>query len=218
MNKGINIKNLFLILLAFFVVSINGAFADHEALVAGEVVPLANASLSHGEGCDDVHYHGELNGKPDPDPDGCGHGIVTILEHDENGESIIPEIKEEKKESSSLWGRFTDWLDVAFQAISGGFSPKSVDESVDTVKDAAPSIGENIDTIDEYRESVPEGEDTLGIYNNLDDIPENPTLSQRFFRWFNNLTSRENKAKTEDSKQDSGPELRIEGLEGLKTR
>lgn len=176
--------------LAIMGVWSGSALADHEAMVAGEVIDLASASLSHGEACDDVHYHGDLNGKPDPDPDGCGHGVVTILEHDEDGESIVPAAAPEEEESSSLWGTVTDWLDVAFQSISGGFSPKTVSDSVDITKDAAPSIDENIDNIEEYRESVPEGEDTLGIYNDLNDVPEEPTISQRFFRWFNNLTSR----------------------------
>lgn len=207
-------------LLSLSVISVNGVWASHEAMVAGEVVPLANASLSHGEGCDDVHYHGELNGKPDPDPDGCGHGIVTILEHDEDGNSIIPETKKEEKKSSSAWERFTDWLDVVFQAISGGFSPKTVSDTVDIVKDETPALADKTDSIEQYRESVPEGEDTLGIYNNLDNVPEKPTISQRFFRWLNNLTTREKETKSEDPIQDSdsGTKIRVEGLDSLKTR
>ncbi len=46
---------------------------------------------------------------------------------------------------------------------------------------------ENVGNINEYRENVAPEEDTLGVYNDLGDVPENPTLSQRFFRWFNNL-------------------------------
>lgn len=173
--------------------------------VAGVTIDCDDANITdaHDPNCLFLHYHGELNGVSDPDPNGCGHGMV---------ESVAPPAPA----PSSAWNRFTDWLDVAFQSISGGFSPKTVSDSVDTTKDAAPSIKENIDTIDEYRESVPEGEDTLGIYNNLDDVPENPTISQRFFRWFNNLTSSDKKTDSKELKQDS--EIKVEGLEGLKTR
>lgn len=180
--------SLFAIIVALFGVS-NTALADHEAMVAGQVVPLADASLEHGANCDDVHYHGELNGVPDPAPDGCGHGIVTILPHDEDDESIIPEEKTEEKKtkSPSVWERFTDWLDVLVQGITGGFSPKTVSDSVDIVEEAAPSIAENVENIEEYRESVDEGEDTLGIYREPDSGLEEGSLSQRFFRWINSL-------------------------------
>jgi len=212
-----NIQTILLILFAILLTSTNIAFAEHEALVAGEVIPLADASLSHGDGCDDLHYHGELNGKSDPDPDGCGHGVATILAHNKDDESIIPE-KKDTNNQSSLWGKFTDWLDVAFQAISGGFSPKTVDDSVDIVEEATPSIKENIDTIEVYRETVPEDEDTLGIYNNLNDVPENPTISQRFFRWLNNLTpNKKAPNKNTNPKQESKSGIKIQGLEGLKT-
>jgi len=176
---------LFLTITLFAVT--NTAFADHEALVAGEVIPLADASLAHGENCDDVHYHGDLNGKEDPNPDGCGHGIVTILPHDEDDESIIPETEtEEEDDSPGFWSKvgnfFANVADVIAQAI-GAPAPKTIYDSVEIVEEATPSIMENADNIEEYRDSVDEAEDTLNIYDSSTDGLEEYPLSKRFFDW-----------------------------------
>ncbi|MAZ40757.1 hypothetical protein CL654_01395 [bacterium] len=179
---------LFVIAIALFLF-LNTAFADHEAMVAGQVVPLADTSLSHGENCDDVHYHGELNGVPDPAPDGCGHGIVTILPHDEDGESIVPkeESEEEEDDSPSAWGRFTDWLDAVFQGLTGGFSPKTVSDSVDIVEDATPSLRETADNAEEYFDTY-EDAPSRERYTLEDENPEEnapaPSLYRRFWSLF----------------------------------
>lgn len=171
-----------LFLLALFVPP-NAVFADHEAMVAGQVIPLKDASLSHGENCDEVHYHGDLNGISDPDPDGCGHGAVNILPHDEDGESIVPKTeKGEEEKSSSLWGRFTDWVDALFQGISGGFSPKTVYDSVDIVEDATPSIKENAENAEEYFDTY---EDAPGRdrYTLETENPEENAPLPSLYRW-----------------------------------
>ena len=180
---------VFFVAILFFAVT-STSFADHEASVAGQVIFLADANLGHGKNCDDVHYHGDLNGVPDPDPEGCGHGIVTILPHDDNDESILPETEdEEEDDTTSVWSKignfFANIADVVVQAF-GGSSPKTISESVDIVVEAAPSIKEKIDNIEAYRESVGD-EDTLGIYDTSTDGLEEGSLSKRFFDWVNSI-------------------------------
>ncbi|MCR4284279.1 MAG: hypothetical protein NUV64_03140 [Parcubacteria group bacterium] len=182
-----NIKYIFHIsffaVVAFLAVS-SIALADHEAMVAGQVVPLVDASLNHGENCDYVHYHGDLNGVSDPSPDGCGHGVVTILAHDEDDESIIPEVKEkEEKGRSGIWNTITDWLDVAFQAISGGFSPKTVSDSVDIVEDATPSLKETADNAEEYFDTY-EDAPSRERYTLETENPEENAPIPGIYRWF----------------------------------
>ena len=101
-------------------------------------------------------------------------------------------------EEPGLWTRFWTWVgsltkddvvnvvDVGAEA-TGIPPPGTVSDAVDITKEATPSIMEKVDNIGEYRENVDQDEDTLGIYNDLDNVPENPTLSQRFFRWLNNI-------------------------------
>lgn len=189
-NRKAHVFYVVFISVAFFG-AVPIALAEHEAMVAGHVVPLSEASLSHGKNCDDVHYHGELNGVPDPAPDGCGHGVVTILAHNEEGESIVPDAVMDDMPSgaqpSSAWGRFTDWLDVLFQGISGGFSPKTVEDSVEIVEDSVPSIKENTDNANEYfdaYEDAPSRERyTLETENPKKNAPL-PSLYKRFWRLF----------------------------------
>lgn len=187
--KHVSYVLVLLVAMLFFAVA-SPAFADHEASVAGQVIFLAGASLGHGENCDDVHYHGDLNGIDDPDPEGCGHGIVTILPHDDNDESIVPETEtEEEDDGPSVWSKignfFANIADVVVQAL-GGSSPKSISDSVDIVVEAAPSIKEKIDNIKAYRESAGD-EDTLGIYDTSTDDLEEGSLSKRFFDWVNSI-------------------------------
>lgn len=165
------------------------ARAHHQAMVAGQVIDLADASLGHGENCDDVHYHGELNGVPDPDPDGCGHGIVTILDDDENGESIVPETTEDADddEDSGFWNSALDWLDALFQGLTGGYSPKTTADSVDIVVEATPSIKENADNADAYFDAYEDAPDrdryTLETENPEENAPA-PSLYRWFWSWF----------------------------------
>lgn len=48
------------------------------------------------------------------------------------------------------------WADALFQGISGGFSPKTVNDTVEIVEEAAPSIKKNIDNIEEWRTANPD--------------------------------------------------------------
>ncbi len=172
------------------------SFAGHKSAVGRVVIDSGDRGIysEHGANCDVRHYHGELNDVADPAPDGCGHGeVVAIVHGDGDGESLPPPKK-------STWDRFWGWVgsllpsketvgnvvDVAAEA-NGILPPNQTAEIVDIVVEQTPQIMEKAEGIKEYRESVPEGEDTLGIYNNLDNVPENPTISQRFFKWFNSL-------------------------------
>jgi len=176
------------------------AFADHEAMFEGGYkISTHEVSLSHGENCDYPHFHGSLNGTPDPAPYGCGHGVVTILEHDEASESDDSDADEKKEDEKPGWfsrqwtsikGAATavrtvitlkfggspsesetddkppattgdevtaaDVADVAVQAVTTGFSPKAIHDSVDIVKDATPSIKANADNANAYFEAYPD--------------------------------------------------------------
>ncbi len=184
------------LLLALLLPSI--VAAGHKSYVGTTLIDSSDRGIyeRHEGTCEYRHYHGELNGVADPAPEGCGHGEVKIIVHgDGDGESIPPTPK-------GKWERFTDWVGSIFTkerretignvvdvvAESNGIPPPNqVSDLVDITKEMTPQIVEKTEGIKEYRESVSPEEDTLGIYNNLDDVPENPTLSQRFFRWFNSL-------------------------------
>ncbi len=124
--------------------------AEVECVVAGATVIECDdegITEDHGENCDVIHYHGDLNGAGDPDEYGCGHGEVTEQ----------PVASEE--EDSGYWESFTDWADALFQGISGGFSPKNVSESVDIVEEASEGIAENIENVEEYFETYEDAPD-----------------------------------------------------------
>mgnify|MGYP001594000737 FL=1 len=171
------------------------SFAEHKSAVVGQVIDSDDRGIRpQDDGCVSLHYHGTLSGVADPDQHGCGHGLVTRIAHgDGDGESLPP-----PPAKKGLWDRFWTWVgslnredaknvvDVAAEA-NGVAPPFTVSDAVDITKEATPSIMENVGNINEYRENVAPEEDTLGVYNDLGDVPENPTLSQRFFRWFNNL-------------------------------
>ena len=93
------------------------ASADHEAIVAGEIVSSSDPNIGSGPNCAGLHYQGTLNGKPDPNPEGCGHGIITILEHNDDDESIIPETKIEEDSSPGIWKKIGGWLGDAFDVV-----------------------------------------------------------------------------------------------------
>lgn len=174
------------------------SFAGHKSAVGSVIIDSADYGVygEHGANCNVRHYHGDLNGVPDPAPDGCGHGKVKLISHgDGDGESIPPPPKK------GFWDGVGDWLssiftrenvgnvvDVAAEA-NGILPPNQVGELVDITKEMTPQIMEKAEGIKAYRESIDPEEDTLGLYDNLDKIPENPTLSQSFFKWFNNLVN-----------------------------
>lgn len=175
-----------LIAIVFFTIT-SIASADHEATVAGEVVSSSDPNIGSGPNCAGLHYQGTLNGKPDPDPEGCGHGIIKILEHDDDDKSIVPETKTKEKDNGpSIWKKIGGWLGDAFDVVAQAFGappPKTISDSVDIVVESSKGIKENIDTIEEYRNSVDEDEDTLNIYNSSAEGLEKGSLSQKFFNW-----------------------------------
>ena len=135
-------------MVALFV-SVNSALADEhdsgepvECIVGSTVIDCDDEGISddHGENCDVVHYHGELNGVGDPDEYGCGHG--EVFEQD---------VTQEEEEPSN-WEAFTDWADALFQGISGGFSPKAVADSTNIVVEASEGIAANAENAEEYFE------------------------------------------------------------------
>jgi hypothetical protein len=149
------------ILAALAALTLVGLFAsataanadDHdgvECVVAGStVVDCEDDGIydEHGENCEVVHYHGDLKGVGDPDEDGCGHGEVTE-------QPIAAE-----EDDSGFLNTVYDWFDVAIQGLTTGFSPKSVQESVEIVEDAAPSIAENAQNAEDYFEAYPDAPD-----------------------------------------------------------
>jgi hypothetical protein len=119
-----------------------------ECVVAGTVIDCDDEGIrdAHPDNCDVVHYHGELNGLPDPEEDGCGHGEVT-------------ERPVAAEEDSGIFDTIYTWFDVVFQGISGGFSPKSVQESVEIVEEASEGMAETAENAEEYFETYPDAPD-----------------------------------------------------------
>jgi hypothetical protein len=72
-------------------------------------------------------------------------------------------------------------VDVVVQAVTNGFSPKSVQESVEIVEEATPSIKENIDNIEEWREANPEDPTVGRAFREPDNDPEGKNW---LYRWF----------------------------------
>ncbi|MDO8483284.1 MAG: hypothetical protein Q7S86_05730 [bacterium] len=190
-----------ILISALFVIIPIHASANHKAEVSGTIIIDSNDPGIKGtdDGCDAIHYHGTLNGVADPDAHGCGHGLVTVIPHgDGDGEVIPPPLPKGPSFPVRVWRWLGSWFTddqkeaavnvVDVVAESNGIAPPgTVSDTVDIVVEATPSIMENTENIKEYRESIDPEEDTMGIHDNLDNVPENPTISQRFFRWFNHL-------------------------------
>ena len=143
--------------------SVNSVGADsHECSVAGVAIDCDDEGVydEHGENCTVWHYHGDLNGVPDPDPTGCGHGEVF--------DGPPPPAEEEP---SGAWETFTDWADALFQGVSGGFSPKNVSDSVDIVVDASEGMAETAENAEEYFEAYPDapGRDRYTLEDETED-------------------------------------------------
>lgn len=191
-------KTFTLLVVCALTLSATSALAYHKLYVGNTIIEADDRGIyeAHDPNCGYRHYHGELNGAPDPAPEGCGHGEVKSIVHgDGDGETIPPPPKK------GAWESFTDWVgswftkenaknvvDVA--AESNGIPPPfQTAEIVDIVKDEAPAIKEKIDGIKEYRETAGE-EDTLGIYSapsSGGNADGSDTLSQKFFKWLNSL-------------------------------
>ena len=168
---------VFLPIVFFFFGSSVYVFADDELTrpegttceVNGITIDCDDPAIETGPNCNPLHYHGNLNGVADPDPEGCGHGLVL---------SVAP-----KEETSSTWNKITDWLDVFFQGLTGGFSPKTVSDTVDIVEDASPSLKETTDNAGEYFKAYPDapGRDR---YTLKDENPEENAIASSLYRWF----------------------------------
>jgi hypothetical protein len=150
-----------LILTALFLVP-GAVSANHKAEVGGKVIIDSNDPGIKGvdDGCDSIHYHGALGGVADPAPTGCGHGVVTVIAHgDGDGESIPPPLPKGPSFPARVWQWLGSWFTTEQKAVIGNVvdvaaeanglpPPGTVSDTVDIVKDAAPSIKEKIDVID----------------------------------------------------------------------
>lgn len=173
------------------------ALANHKAEVGGTIIIDSNDPGIKGvdDGCDAIHYHGTLNGVADPDIHGCGHGFVTVIPHgDGDGETIPPPLPKGPSFPARVWTWLGSWftdkqketavnvIDVVADA-NGIAPPGTVSDTVDIVKDAAPSLKETIDNADEYFDTYEDAPDrdrfTLETEN-----PEENAPAPWLYRWF----------------------------------
>ncbi len=173
------------------------AFANHKAEVGGKVIIDSNDAGIKGvdDGCDAPHYHGTLNGVADPDIHGCGHGLVTMIPHGEgDGETIPPPLPKGPSFPARVWKWLGSWftdsqketmvnvVDVAAEA-NGIAPPGTVSDTVDIVKDAAPSIKENADNAKEYFDTYEDAPDR-DRYTLETENPEQNAPAPGLYRWF----------------------------------
>lgn len=183
---------LFVTLLVPAVVS-----ANHKAEVAGKTIIDSNDSGIKGvdDGCDSIHYHGTLNGVADPEPNGCGHGLVTVIPHgDGDGETIPPPLPKGPSFPARVWNWLGSWftkeqketignvVDVAAEA-NGLPPPGTISDTVDIVKDAAPSIKDNADKAEKYFDTYEDAPDR-DRYTLEGENPEENAPSPTLYRWF----------------------------------
>lgn len=173
------------------------ALANHKAEVGGTIIIDSNDPGIKGtdDGCDAIHYHGILDGVADPDIHGCGHGLVTVIPHgDGDGETIPPPLPKGPSFPTRVWTWLGSWftdkqketavnvIDVVADA-NGIAPPGTVSDTVDIVRDAAPSLKETIDNADEYFDTYEDAPDrdrfTLETEN-----PEENAPAPWIYRWF----------------------------------
>lgn len=194
----------YLYFLIFFTFLLPGiSLAEHKSAVAGTVIDSNDSGIVGPDegGCDQIHYHGILNGAPDPTPKGCGHGPVVIIPHGRGDGESLPYTPPTPSEPST-WSRFWSWVGSFFSddtketaknvvdviAESNGLPPPgTVSDAVDITKEETPAIIEKAEHIEEYRENIDPEEDTLNIYKDPSSGLEEGSVSQKFFRWFNGL-------------------------------
>lgn len=173
------------------------AFANHKAEVAGKTIIDSNDPGIRGtdDGCDSIHYHGTLNGVADPDIHGCGHGLVTMIPHGEgDGETIPPPLPKGPSFPARVWKWLGSWfsdsqketmvnvVDVAAEA-NGIAPPGTVSDTVDIVKDAAPSIKANADNAEKYFDTYEDAPDR-DRYTLEGENPEQNAPAPGLYRWF----------------------------------
>lgn len=185
---------IFIVVLSLTPFSVS---ANHKAEVGGTSIIDSDDTGIKGvdEGCDAIHYHGTLNGVADPDSNGCGHGLVTIIPHgDGDGETIPPPLPKGPSFPARVWAWLGSWftddqkrvagnvIDVAAEA-NGIAPPGTVSETVDIVKDAAPSLKETIDNADGYFDTYEDAPDR-GRYTLETENPEENASVPWLYRWF----------------------------------
>lgn len=149
--------------------------------VNGVTIPCDDAGIydAHDPNCAFLHYHGELNGQPDPDEYGCGHGEVYSVAP--GAEGVTAET--ESDDDSSAWNTFLDWADALFQGLTGGFSPKTVNDSVDIVEESSESMAETKENAEEYFDAYEDAPDR-DRYTLEDENPEENAPAPSVYRWF----------------------------------
>jgi hypothetical protein len=173
------------------------AFANHKAEVAGKTIVESNDPNIKGteENCDSIHYHGTLNGVADPDRSGCGHGAVHTIPHGEgDGETIPAPLPKGPSFPTRVWKWLGSWfsdsqketmvnvVDVAAEA-NGIAPPGTVSDTVDIVKDAAPSIKANADNAEKYFDTYEDAPDR-DRYTLETENPEKNAPAPGLYRWF----------------------------------
>jgi len=173
------------------------ASANHKAEVGGKVIIDSNDPGIKGteDGCDSIHYHGMLNDVADPAPRGCGHGVVTVIPHgDGDGETIPPPLPKGPSFPARVWAWLGSWftteqketmvnvVDVAAEA-NGIAPPGTVSDTVDIVRDAAPSIKANADNAEQYFDTYEDAPDR-DRYTLEGENPEENAPSPSLYRWF----------------------------------
>ncbi len=187
MTHLISTKNI--ILVALLLLTFQIALADeHDEMpegttceVNGVTIPCDDEGVygAHDPNCLYLHYHGELNGTPDPDEYGCGHGLVQTVAPGAEGSTAT----ESSEEAPSRWDAFLDWADAFVQGLTGGFSPKTVHDTVDLVEDATPSIKANADNAEDYFDAYEDAADR-DRYTLEDENPEENAPAPSVYRWF----------------------------------
>ena len=151
--------------------------------VNGIEIDCDSPAIEIGPNCPYLHYHGTLNGVPDPDPTACGHGMVLSVAPKEETKEVEKAPSTEVEKAPSTWSKIADWFDALFQGITGGFSPKNVSDSVDIVEDATPSIKETADNAEEYFDAYEDAPDR-DRYTLEDENPEENAPAPSLYRWF----------------------------------
>ncbi|MEK7156762.1 MAG: hypothetical protein AAB790_03060 [Patescibacteria group bacterium] len=173
------------------------ALANHKAEVGGKILIDSNDPGIRGtdNGCNAIHYHGTLDGVADPDSDGCGHGLVTVIPHgDGDGETIPAPLPKGPSFPARVWTWLGSWFtsgqkEAAVNVIdvvaeSNGIAPPgTVSDTVDIVRDAAPSIKANADNADAYFDTYEDAPDR-DRYTLENENPEENAPVPSLYRWF----------------------------------
>ena len=171
------------------------ALANHKAEVGGKTIIDSTDTGIRGtdDGCSSIHYHGTLNGVADPDTHGCGHGVVTMIPHGDGDDETIPApLPKGPSFPARVWAWLGSWFTteqketavnvVDVIAESNGIAPPgTVSDTVDIVKDAAPSIKANADNAEKYFDTYEDAPDR-DRYTLENENPEKNAPSPSLYR------------------------------------